>query len=122
MNGRTFPVESIQPQRHQACGMFTGNGGASPLASTFTTPDIKSVTWTALGTFTVELKDTWPAVEAITGVLVDPTPDNNGICAIVSETISTNGKFVMQYRVNGAAANPDSTMKLGFIAYLRNRR
>lgn len=121
-NMRTAPVEAPAFHRQLLAGMFTGNGAASPLASTFTTPEIKSVTWTAAGTFTVELRDTFPKVESITGCIIDPTPDNNGMAVIVSETISTNGKFVLKYRVNNVDTNPDSTMKVGFIAVLRNRR
>lgn len=122
MNGRTFNLETPQPLLHLVAGMFTGNGGASPSSSTFTSDDIKSVTWTAAGTFTVELRHTWPSVVSIKGTCIDPTPDNNGMAVIVSETIATDGKFVLKYRVNNVDTNPDSTMKVGFIAILKNRR
>lgn len=122
MNRRDFPIGGLNSHLHLVAGNFPGNGAAAPAASTYADcPDIKSITWAATGLYTVELVDKWPKVISITTSVQDATPDNNGIAAIVSETIAMDGKFVLQYRVNNVATNLDSAAKIHFKALLRNR-
>lgn len=122
MNRRDFPIGGLNSHLHLVAGNFPGNGAASPAASSYaTSPDIKSVTWAATGLYTVELVDKWPKVLSIQAQAIDPTPDNNAQVAIVSETIATDGKFTVQYRVNNVATNADSAIQIAFTAILRNR-
>jgi hypothetical protein len=122
MNGQLFNLETPQPLAHLVAGEFTGNGGSDPLAASFTTRDIVSVTRIAAGTYEVTLRHTWPAVLARFAHAVDATPDVNGIAQIVSDTISTNGKFIVKYRVDGVDTNADSSVKIAFMLFLSNRR
>lgn len=122
MNRRSFPLEGLNSHLHLVAGKFPGNGAASPAASSYAdSPDIKSITWAATGLYTVELVDKWPKVLSIHAQAIDPTPDNNAQVAIVSETIATDGKFIVQYRVNNTATNADSAIQICFTAILRNR-
>lgn len=122
MNGRTFPLETTQPLLHTVAGEFAGNGASDPLSSSFSTPDIYSVTRTAAGTYEVTLRHTWPGVIAKVVDATDATPDTNGIAQFVSETIATNGKFIIKYRVDGVDTNADAAVKINFILVLKNRR
>lgn len=122
MNRQMFGLDVLEPYQQLVGAEFAGNAASDPLSSTFTSTVIKAVKRTALGTYEVELIDTWPGVVAKVAHATDATPDTNGIAQIVSETISTNGKFIVKYRVNGSDANADSAVKISFLLLVRNRR
>lgn len=123
MNAEVFQLAALSPFLHLVCGEFAGNGASDPATTSFTTRDIYSVTRTAAGTYEVTLRHTWPGgAVARLAHAVDATPDTNGVAQIVSDTISTNGKFIVKYRVDGVDTNADSAVKIGFLLILKNAR
>jgi hypothetical protein len=122
MNRQFWPVQTPGPNRLHLAAAFNGNGGSDPLSSTFTERWIKAVTRTANGTYEVELVDTVSGVTYASAHALDPTPDTNGIAQIVSHTLTTNGKFIVKYRVDGLDTNADAPVQINFLIIAKNGR
>lgn len=122
MNRQMWPALTPGPNRILLAAAFNGNAGSDPLSTTFTEPWIKAVKRTAAGTYEVELVDNVPGVTYLSAHALDPTPDTNGIAQIVSHTLTTTGKFIIKYRVDGVDTNADAPVQINFLIVAKNGR
>lgn len=124
MDGTLYKLWAAGPEYAVIVGSFAPNGGSAVDQTSIRGAGIKSVTWTATGTFDIVLKNAFLELECAIFTVQRSAAADGDVKVIGSEDVVTAKKITITHMAAGVAADvaANAANRIHFVLVLRNSK